>query len=194
MIRSQESCIRYRWLSVTELAWHIRRSPYRCSVPPKAPLAVLPVTLAAPAWPKALGKSFQRLAPVISPMSPAENRCTDRRNHRMADRRRFARGAWRKPWWRGKQARQPVVIQYETFNALYGKPEQCVAGSGLHVQPRIMTIYICHHHDIRILWEFATDLLPKVCDLFHHPLQRRFRTSLARRSPLLHSKINRIHR
>ena len=55
-----------------------------------------------------------------------------------------------------------VVSQYETVSAEYGKAEQCVGWKQDYTSSlRVTTSYICQHRDILILWEFATDRLPK---------------------------------
>lgn len=55
-----------------------------------------------------------------------------------------------------------VISQYETVSAEYGKAEQCVGWKQDYTSSlRVTTSYICQHRDILILWEFATDRLPK---------------------------------
>ncbi|KPQ21593.1 MAG: hypothetical protein HLUCCX21_06875 [Porphyrobacter sp. HL-46] len=129
----------------------------------KAALAVLPVALAAPAMAQGTVEELSAPAPVdfADVRQKTDALIAEIIAGRAPDALRAALGE------NPVVARQTsqislVVSQYETVSAEYGKAEQCVGWKQDYTSSlRIMTSYICQHRDILILWEFATDRLPK---------------------------------
>jgi len=129
----------------------------------KAALAVLPVALAAPAM--AQGTVEELSAPATVDFADVRQKTDALIAEIIAGRAPDAlRAALGENPVVARQTSQIslVVSQYETVSAEYGKAEQCVGWKQDYTSSlRIMTSYICQHRDILILWEFATDRLPK---------------------------------